>query len=222
MNTMPKSSEREDILAFLKEPAHLDAAWDLAALFPDVVDELNLKFWKTLKERVSLRLDAMSKPAWGVALSREEDEHLLEARWIGLELNPTDPAPQHAPFYVSPYIQQEYPAKARGKVSDLVVPALHYGIGFSKEINEKSLEDRVPAEADKLAEQLEREDFQKRYESGWLARKDLPYKIRTRADTVALASGDTLEDQLATTFFVFFEKHREVLEKINGKIAKSR
>lgn len=218
---MPKSNEREDILRFLKRPENLDAAWDLAALLPDVVDELNLKFWKTLKTKLSSRIDVMGKVGWKANLD-SEDEDLLDDKWPGLRLCQKDRTVEDASLYASFRVEQTYEKKARGKVSDELALALCYGIDFNERINTKSLRDRVPPEADRLAEQLEREGFTKRYEWGWLARKDLPYKIRTRSDAIALASGDNLEDQLATTFFVFFEKHREALEKINGKIARSR
>jgi hypothetical protein len=203
---MKTNSEREKVLEFLVTPENLDAAWDLAELFPQAIDRLNLKFWKTLGKKLEERID--EKLSWALSQDPENFDEGTADLQIMPEAEPS--------FYLAPSVWQAIDKKAKVGIAYELPPIL-FGIGYGDDYSEFPKNERLSKLLDDLAQALKRDGLRRR-NSYWLGMKELPNKIRSRQDILVLASGDEIEEEIATMLLNLFEKYRQALEEINATI----
>lgn len=210
-----------DAIDFLSEPKSLDLAFDLIEAFPAVLDKFHAKFWETLKAVIEAELDRLEIADWVVAFDNESassrdfakpKKRKTEELYQSLSINPKANMRRFCAFFVEQNFEIEKP-----------FPELYYGYGFNDDLNRSqqtklsgltklSIEEQKNQEWVKYPRQLEN--------GGWLACKDLNYKLRARRETVMLAEGDSLEKEVADVLLDLFKEKRQDAEKINDALRK--
>src|SRR5208282_6156258 len=90
---MKTSESYREIVDFLVKPENIVIARDLAEIVPLAVEQLEVKFWRTLKGTVEQKLKERGVTDWEVSfqdgkgpVSDPSDPRFLEGQYPGLEL----------------------------------------------------------------------------------------------------------------------------------------
>jgi hypothetical protein len=218
---MATTESYREIVEFLVDPKNLEGAFDLIDVFPIALDRLHAKFWDTLKTELEPRVKKREAP-WVVRLVADEREDaegvdFLKRGDSHLEVLPANS--DEMPLYCSFLIEQEYRTSARKQVYNDHAQLL-YGFGFTKPLTKRE-QTNLPKEAKALISPewtLRRGQLA----DGWLACKKLHYELRARHETIRLAQGNSLEEDIGTALLKLFDERREAVERINAAFRKSR
>lgn len=211
------SGTYRDIVDFLVKPDNIESALDLGEVVPRALDRLHVKFWKTTKEMLEGGLRERGVTGWTPSLWGDDEavvdpEDLLKARWGHLELT-WNLAEDELPLYWTYWVQQDY------RTEKGVAP-LTYGLGFYSEDERRMRQQgaKLPAWAQELYDHpgVGWKSDKDHLKWGWVLYAE-PGRLRGRSETIRLAQGDELENEIATGLFELFEKTHKNLEAENSK-----
>jgi hypothetical protein len=213
---------REAIDFLSNDPKNLELAFDLIEAFPALLDRFHAKFWDTLKDTVERELNNLSAPDWSVSFyDSENSSDFLEPGSKSNEnshqlmIAPTNWEAMQTKFrFCAFWLEQNFE-------KDASTAELCYGYGFNKGIDQAKQAKLSKSTGLPIREQQVKEwiSYSRQLErDGWLARKQLPYALRGRDETILLAKGDSLETEIADALIELFKQKQQAAEKINAAL----
>jgi hypothetical protein len=220
MATAEQYGEAVDFLS--NDLNNLELAFDLMKVFPDLLDRFHAKFWDTLKDTVERELASLSAPDWSVSFyDSENSSDFLKPGSKSNEtyhhcmIAPTDWEAMQAKFrFCAFWLEQNFE-------TDTSTAKLYYGYGFNDGIDQAKQSKLSKSTGLPVREQQVKEwiSYSRQLEkNGWLARKQLPYALRGRDETILLAKGDSLETEIADALIELFKQKQQAAEKINAAL----
>jgi hypothetical protein len=187
------------VVELLADRQNIGVAWEVWKTFPTVIDHLQVKLWRTLDRLTQEKSGQFA--GWQLVALPKRNADLLQ-QWFNLRLLPrqANDARLSCQFAIEQYKQSR--------------PFIAYQIYFGIRWSEETPRPPKSPEYETLSANLKKDDFSK--SNSWIGYKYLDFKIGDDPYTLErLASGDEIEEELASEFVSFVSHYANGAQRLN-------
>ena len=200
---MTTNSSASSFLDLLSDPKNVGLALQIHEHFPKVIERLQVKFWKRLYSLLRNQVEKIA--GWEIEPLPSKDVELL-GQYFKIVVVPTriNEAKLSCRFAIEQYRDRKQ------------VFSLYFGICWTAETPRPPNSPEYQA----LSTNLAKDDYGKT--NWWIGLKYLEYRVGDNAEVLEqLATGDSVEEQVATEFVELIEHYCKGAERLNASLAKA-